>query len=80
MLCSEGGSFDSFTRIDWDLARKTDLLGAFTTEIRARLAPLLHNSYDEAHQIDREMRHVAWLLVDAVEKTLPHVQPSRMAR
>ena len=40
-------------------------------KVQNRLSPLLNNTYDNAQQIDVEMRHVAWLLTEAAMKSLP---------
>ena len=43
------------------------------SEIEGRLALFLNNSYEDVGQVDKEIRHVAFLLTDAVRKTLPLV-------
>ena len=46
-------------------------------EVQSRTAPFLNSTCDKAQQVDDEMRHVAWLLAEAAEKTLPQVQGRR---
>ena len=35
------------------------------------LQPLLNSTYDNIELLNQEIEHVAWLLKDAAEKTLP---------
>ena len=43
------------------------------SEIEGRLALFLNNSYEDVGQVDKEIRHVAFLLTDTARKTLPLV-------
>ena len=64
-------------RINWDKARRTGEIDDYVSEVQSRTAPFLNSTYDKAQQVDDEMRHVAWLLAEAAEKTLPQVQGRR---
>ena len=66
---------ESVARIDWDLARKTNDLSALHQKFRLDFP---HSCTPHMRMLTvQELRHVCWLLVDAAEKTLPHVQPRR---
>ena len=64
-------------RINWDKARRTGEIDDYVSEVQSRTAPFLNSTCDKAQQVDDEMRHVAWLLAEAAEKTLPQVQGRR---
>ena len=65
-------------RINWDKARRTSQIDDYISEVQSK--PFLNSTYDEAQQVEDEMRHVAWLLAEAAEKTLPQVQGKRTSR
>ena len=41
------------------------------SEIASRLSPYIGRLRGDTEQIDNEIKHVAWLITDAAEKTLP---------
>ena len=74
VFCGEvpecGSSQESGERIDWARVKGSGEVEDYVSEVNDRLAPLLNNSYDDVDQLDREIRHVAWLLTDAAKETL----------
>ena len=67
-------------RIDWYEARKGTYLSSYAKEVRERLTPYLDKVVDSVEQVDNEVKHVSWLLVDAAVKTLPHSQKRNSQR
>ena len=52
-------------------------LEAFRGELQARLSPLLDVVYESGEHLDAHIKHMVTLMVEAVEETLPVVQPRR---
>ena len=50
---------------------------AFRGELQARLSPLMDVVYESGEHLDAHIKHIATLMVEAVEETLPVVQPRR---
>ena len=65
------------TRIDWAKAAKSDALINFQKEVSERLNPYIQRSRGNIEHIDREIRHVAWMIEDAAQKSLPHLQSKK---
>ena len=57
-------------KIDWRRAGETGDVDRYMSEIEGRLALFLN---EDLGQVDKEIRHVAFLLIDAARKTLPLV-------
>ena len=55
-------------------------MNAFQGELQARLSPLLDVVYESGEHLDAHIKHLATLMVEAAEETLPVVQPRRKAR
>ena len=52
----------------------------FQREVSNRLKPYIKRSRGNIDHLDQEIRHVAWLVNDAAEKTLPLLKPRRANR
>lgn len=63
--------------VDWAQGHRSGLLDVFEAEVRAGLAPLLNNVYEDVEQLDEEIDLVVRMLVDAAERQLPLVQSKR---
>ena len=60
-VCSKGQE-EPFVGIDWDNARQSGALLDYVEEVRERMAALQSGDYDDALQVDAEIRAVARLL------------------
>ena len=69
-----------WTNVDWRKAEGSGALEAFRGEVQARLSPLLDVVYESGEHLDAHIKHVATLMVEAAEETLPVVQPRRKVR
>ena len=69
-----------WTNVDWRKAQGSGALEAFWGEVQARLSPLLDVVYESGEHLDAHIKHVATLMVEAAEETLPVVQPRRKVR
>ena len=69
----------NWIRIDWAKAEKS---GAMLNqkEVSDRLKPFTQRSRGNVDHIDREIGHVAWLIIDAARKTLPVLKSSKAHR
>lgn len=65
-------------RIDWCRAKENGEIDGYVAEVDARISPFLRNSYDDIDVIDKEIRHVAWLLTDAANKTITSAQGKKI--
>ena len=70
----------NWIRIDWAKAGKSDAVLTFQREVSNRLKPYIKRSRGNVDHIDQEIRHVAWLVNDAAQKTLPLLKPRRANR
>ena len=70
----------NWIRIDWAKAGKSDAMLNFQREVSNRLKPYIKRSRGNVDHIDQEIRHVAWLVNDAAQKTLPLLKPRRANR
>ena len=65
----------NWIRIDWAKAGKSDAVLTFQREVSNRLKPYIKRSRGNVDHIGQEIRHVAWLVNDAAQKTLPLLKP-----
>ena len=70
----------NWIRIDWAKAGKSDAVLTFQREVSNRLKPYIKRSRGNVDHIGQEIRHVAWLVNDAAQKTLPLLKPRRANR
>ena len=67
----------NWIRIDWAKAEKSGAMLNFQKEVSERLNPYTQRSRGNIKHINREIEHVAWLIVDAALKTLQHLKPKK---
>ena len=70
----------NWIRIDWAKAEKSGALLDFQKEVSDRLNPYIRRSHGSIDQIDQEIAHAAWLIVDAAQKTLPQLKTKKPHR
>ena len=70
----------NWNRIDWTEAAKSQALQAFQKEVAIRLKPFTGQAQGNVDHIDNEIKHVAWLILDAAQKTLPQLKPKKTKR
>ena len=70
----------NWNRIDWTEAAKSQALQAFQKEVAIRLKPFTGQARGNVDHIDNEIKHVAWLILDAAQKTLPQLKPKKTKR
>ena len=70
----------NWIRIDWAKAEKSGSLLDFQKEVSDRLNPYIRRSHGSNDQIDQEIAHAAWLIVDAAKKTLPQLKTRKPHR
>ena len=67
----------NWVRIDWAKAGNSGAMFKFQQEVSERLMPYISRSRGIIEHIDKEIGHVAWLITDAAQKTLPHLKPKK---
>ena len=67
-------------RINWSKAEKSGALRVYQDAVKERLSPFIGRSRGSITQVECEIKHVAWLIKNAAEKTLPHFKPRRIHR
>ena len=67
----------NWIRIHWAKAGKSEAMLNFQREVSNRLKPYIKRSRGNVDHIGQEIRHVAWLVNDAAQKTLPPLKPRR---
>ena len=68
------------SQVNWLEAEKSGALHAFQAEVKDRLSPYIGRSHGSINQVEGEIKHVAWLIKDTAEKTLPLLKPKKPRR
>ena len=69
-----------WTKVDWRKAESSGALKAFRAELQIRVSPFLGVAYENEEHLDAQIKHVARIMVETAEETLPVIQPGRKPR
>ena len=69
-----------WVRIDWAKAGESEAMLSFQRKVSERLQPYIQRSKGNIDHINREIEHVAWLITNAAQKTLPLLKPKKAHR